>query len=181
MAVFRDDADRRTFAAMIDRHLYSSARRDVHHRVYVNLREEVRLNARNLLTTHFHLILWQKVPGGMARLMRRVIHAYTRYFRTKYGGEGAIFRERFRARRLESPQRFKWCVYYVHSNHKRLGLEWEHSTHRYFEDAGDAPEWLDVESTLRIFGGLPAYRDYLKRCSERSDLDAELRYKTRQT
>lgn len=175
MAVFRDDEDRQTFAWMIDRHLTSSPGHDLRGREFVNLRDKVRLNARNLMTTHFHLILWQRVPGGLDQLMRRVGPAYTRYFHRKYGGEGPIFRERYRARRLDDPQTFKWRIYYVHSNHSRLGLEWPHSTHRFYLEPDDAASSLDVESALKVFGGVPQYVEYLAQCAERSSLDARLR------
>lgn len=172
--LFRDDEDRAEFEWLMDRHLSDVIHRDLRGRKIVSLRHEVRLCARNLLSSHYHLVLWQKIAGGISRLMRRVIAAYTDYYHRKYGTSGTLFPGPYRSDRLIGRKRFLWCVAYVHANHKRLLLESPHSTHGWYL-AEEAPGWLEVASTLRAFGGRDAYLEYMKRYLERKSLDTELR------
>lgn len=174
--IFHDDEDRRHFEWFINRYLTLVPSKSPRGREYASLRDRVRLNARNVMTTHFHLILWQRIPGGIEDLMHRAGIAYVKYYRQKHGGSGPLFAGEYRARRLDGPQTFKWRVAYVHDNHKRLGLNYEFSTHRlYVPNPEDAPTWLDVSSTLRIFGGTDGYLGYLAARETRNSLDADLR------
>lgn len=173
--LFQDDEDRRLFESLIDRHLSPLQQRDRRGRPYAQLRDEVRLNARNILSSHFHLILWQRIACGIERLMGRVLSTYTRHHHDKYGTSGPLFAGPYRARRIESPKSFMRRVGYVHDNHRREGLEWRFSTHRAYIDPRHAPGALDVESALKVFGGRAAYLDYMSKRGERNTLDAELR------
>jgi hypothetical protein len=174
-SIFRDDDDRRTFEWMINRHLSVVPSKDQRGRPYVSLRDDVGLVARNLLATHFHLILWQKVRGGIDRLMRRVLAAYVRYFHRKYGTSGPLFAGEYRARLLDGPKTFMWRVGYVHDNHKRLGPDYEFSTHRLYLDPQDAPSWLEVAPALKVFGGVKGYAQYMSLREQRNALDQDLR------
>lgn len=174
--LFREDADRRQFEYLIDRHLSTTVRRDARGRPYAHLRDEVRLNARNLLYTHFHLVLWQRVSGGIERLMSRVLAEYSRYFHRKYGTSGYLYFGEYRARRIESRAQFRWRVGYVHGNHRGEGLDWPFSTHRALLHPDEAPSALDASSTLRQFGGADGYLDYMAKRATREALDQELRF-----
>lgn len=176
MWLFRDHADRRQFEYLIDRHLSSVPRHDSRGRPYVHLRDDVRLNARNLLYTHFHLVLWQRIPGGIERLMSRVLAEYSRYYHRRYGTAGYLYAGEYRARRIESRAQFRWRVSYVHANNKRAGLDWPFSTHRALLHPDEAPSALDANSTLKVFGGAAGYLDYMKKRATREALDQELRF-----
>lgn len=173
--LFRDDEDRKTFEQMMNRHLSSVPQFDQRGRPYCSLREEVRLCARAVLSNHFHLVLWQKVPGGIERLMRRVLGAYTRYYHRKYGTSGPLFEGRYRTRLIQGRKSFMWRVAYVHDNHKREGLDWAFSTHRLFTPDEDPPSWLEVGKTLEVFGGRDGYLRYMDEFLLRRRLDATLR------
>lgn len=62
------------------------------------------------MTKHFHPVLWQKVAGGIDRLMRRVTAGYVRYFHRRYGTSGPMFAGEYRARRLDGLKTFMWRV-----------------------------------------------------------------------
>lgn len=173
--LFRDDEDRRVFEQMMNRHLSAVPHFDQRGRPYRCLRNEVRLCARVVLSNHFHLVLWQKVAGGIDSLMRRVLGAYTLYYHRRYGTSGPLFEGRFRSRRIEGRKSFMWCVAYVHDNHKGAGLDWKFSTHRLFIADEDPPSWLEAAKTLEVFGGLDAYQRYMAKFLERRRLDATLR------
>jgi len=174
--LFRDDDDRRQFEHFIDRHLSRHERRDERGRAYTQLRDEVRMNARNLLYTHFHLVLWQRIPGGIERLMSRVLAAYSRYFHRRHGTSGPFYDGPYRARRIESPAQFRWRVGYVHDNHKREGVRWKFSTHSQLLVPAEASDALDAASTLKLFGGPDGYLAYMDKRAQRQALDHELRF-----
>lgn len=156
--IFIDDEDRDKFADLLKHHLG----------------DRIALHAICLMTTHFHLLIWQKQLGALEHLMAEVLRVYVRYFNARHGTKGPLFAGPYRARPIESSKDFMWCVGYIHDNHPS-GLDYRHSTHRYFLDAADAPGWLDVESALSVFGGLPAYLEYLGKRELRAELDRELR------
>lgn len=174
LAIFRDDFDREYFADLTVRHLSAARGRDSNGRELEGLRDHVTMQARNLMTTHFHLILWQKIPGGIARLMNQVLRVYVRYFNRRHGRRGPLFAGPYRAVHLPSTQRFKWTLAYVHDNHSS-GPDYRHSTHRYYLEPDDAPGWLDLDPALKVFGGRDAYLAYLGCREQRNALDRDLR------
>ncbi len=158
--LFHDDDDRRQFEFLMDRHLGRVVRKDGRGRAYQNFHDRVRLLARNLLSSHLHLILWQRSPDAIEPLMRRVLSAYVRYYNAKYERRGPLIRGRYRSRKISDLKSFKWRIAYVHDNHKRDGLDWEFSTHsRLIED--EPPGWLAAEAVLEKFGGRAAYLAYM--------------------
>lgn len=159
--MFRDDADRRHFEALINRHLSCVAPVDSRGRPLLWLHGRLRLYARNLLSTHFHLVLWQVEPGVIEQLMRSVMTGYSRYYRRRYGHKGELFEGRYRARRIEDQQSLRWRIAYVHFNHQRLGLDWEFSTHHRLLDP-DPPGWIAAAAALKVFGGRESYLAYLE-------------------
>jgi hypothetical protein len=175
LAIFRDDDDRRKFESLINRYLSEVPHFDARGRPYANLRHQVSLYARNILTTHYHLILWQKVPGGIDQLMRRVMTSYTRYFNQKYGEAGSPFPGPYRARRVRGEKSFRWAMAYVNANHKRLRLDAPFSTHHLLAGADEAPSWLDAKNALQAFGGRAEYESYMKKYLTRAELDDDLR------
>lgn len=174
-ALFRDDEDRQTFEGMMNRHLSATPQSDPRGRPYVSLRAEVRMSARNVLTTHFHLVLIQRVPGGIAKLIHRVLVAYTRYYHRKYGTSGPLFKAEYSAIKREGRKHVKYVIGYVQNNHKRLRETYRFSTHRLYLNPEEAPSWLDVGPTIRFFGGLDRYVEYIRDFNRRADLDAKLR------
>lgn len=172
--LFHDDEDRRVFEEMMNRYLSRVRSFDASGKQYANLRDSVRMNARCLMTSHFHNILSQLQQGGMADLMRRVINGYTRYHHQRHGTSGSLFVGEYRARKITDVENFRWRTAYVHDNHP-TGLDYRFSTHRLYLTPNDAPSWLEVDSSLEAFGGLDGYQSYLRQRKLRAELDAELR------
>lgn len=172
--LFHDDEDRHAFEEMMTRYLSANPHFDSRGKQYKNLRESVRMNARCLMSSHFHTVLNQLRPGGMADLMQRVLSSYTRYHHQRHGSTGPLFEGEYRARKITAAENFRWRIAYVHDNHPS-GLDYRFSTHRLYLNPSDAPSWLDVESSLQSFGGLDGYNAYMERRSLRARLDAELR------
>lgn len=175
LPMFRDDQDRRTFEEMMNRHLSKIPHTDRRGRRYRSFYGQLEMCARNLLTTHFHLVFIQKEPGAIEQLMQRVMTAYTRYYNRRHGAEGPLYEGRYCSRRMEGLKSFRWRVGYVVDNHKAKGVDWKFSTHHRMVGA-DTPSWLAAETTLRLFGGLDGYLDYMRKRRYRAALDEELRY-----
>lgn len=173
--MFLDDDDRLVFEDMMNRHLCARPRFDSRGRQYENLRDEVRLYARCLPTSHFHNVLEQLQPGGMDNLMRRTIGPYVQHFNARHRMRGEMFPGPYRAKSIETPEQFRWRLAYVHDNHKREGLDYRFSTHRLFLDPDDSPPWLEAQPALDVFGGLDGYLGYLNARETRTRLDRILR------
>lgn len=164
--LFRDDQDRAHLEFLINRHLSEQPWEDSRGRPYASLRVMVRMLARNVLSSHFHLILWQLEPGGIEKLMHRVLTSYARYYHERYGTSGPLVKGRYRARLIEDRSSFRWRVAYVHFNQRSQGLDWKFSSHRYFAADEPPPSWLEVGLTLEKFGGREEYLRYLDQYRE---------------
>lgn len=158
--LFRDDDDRRHFEFLVDRHLSTVQRFDRRGRPFAWLRTSVLLCAHNLLSSHFHMVLWQRTEGGIEDLMSRVLPAYVRYYHRRYGTSGPLIEGGFRAREIRGRKSFLWRVAYVHNNHKRMGTDWPFSTHRRLI-AEEPPGWLEATRVLEAFGGRSEYLRYM--------------------
>jgi REP element-mobilizing transposase RayT len=172
-AVFLDDADRRYFLYLVSRHLGENRSSDLRGRPLALLTPLIAVMAYCLMTTHFHLIVWQRDPSGIAELMNRVLSAYTRYFNERHGNTAPLFRGPVRAKPIRTRGYFKWLVGYVHDNHPS-GLEYAFSSHRAWTDPEQRPAWLEVKPALEVFGGVREYSAYLEMRAQRKDLDREL-------
>jgi REP element-mobilizing transposase RayT len=171
--VFIDDEDRRYFLYLVSRHLGKQPSKDLRGRPLKLLTPLIAVVAYCVMTTHFHLIVWQKDPNGIAELMNRVLSAYTRYFNDRYKNTTPLFRGPVCSRPIDSRRYFKWLVGYVHDNHPS-GVDYEFSSHRAWVDAESRPGWLEVEPALKVFGGIGAYETYLEKRAQRKQLDREL-------
>ncbi|MGK2877743.1 MAG: transposase [Solirubrobacterales bacterium] len=172
-AVFIDDADRRYFLYLVRRHLGQKQSKDARGRPLVHLTPLIAVVAYCLMTTHFHLIVWQRDPNGIAELMNRVLSAYTRYFNQRHGNTAPLFDGPVRAKPVKTREHFRWLVRYVHDNHPS-GLGYEFSSHRAWADPSFRPGWLEVEPALKLFGDLSDYHAYLDKRARRKALDLEL-------
>lgn len=158
--LFIDAADKRMFLEILDRYLAEGRRRDARGKPYARLYGSVRLVAFALMSNHFHLILFQIVPGGIEALMKRVIVSYTRYFHARHGGDGPLFAGEYRAVHKPDRRAQLTAISYVHDNHGD-DCRCEFCGNRYYcGDLADIPSWLDAARGLQAFGGADAYRRF---------------------
>lgn len=172
-AIFRDNEDRRQFLQLLARHLSRRPLRSKRGRFYLHLRERILLLAFCLMTTHFHLVLWQRSPEALALLMDTVLTAYGRYFNEKYNTTAPLFAGPYRAKRVTSAKYFRWLIGYVHENHPS-GLDYAFSSHEAWIDDLRRPGWLAPEPGLKVFGGIAAYTSYLEQRKQKRALDHAL-------
>jgi putative transposase len=69
-----------------------------------------------LMPNHFHLLIKQKVDGGVIQFMQKLGTGYTNYFNKKYKRVGSLFQGRFKAVLVEEEAHFIHLPYYIHLN-----------------------------------------------------------------
>lgn len=155
--MFIDDEDKRYFLELFDRYLAEGRRRNAQGRAYVRLFTRVRVVTFALMPNHFHLIVFQLVPGGAEDLMNRVLLSYTKYFNARHGRQGSMFAGPYRSDHKADRRSQLNAIAYVHDNHGD-SCDCDFCGHKPFADPNtNGPAWLDVERGLAVFGDRNAY------------------------
>lgn len=76
----------------------------------------VELLAFCLMPNHYHLLVRQKVNGGIVKFMHKIGTGYTVYFNQKNKRVGSLFQGRFKAAAIRSESHFISIPYYIHLN-----------------------------------------------------------------
>ncbi|OGG00322.1 hypothetical protein A2Y99_01920 [Candidatus Gottesmanbacteria bacterium RBG_13_37_7] len=69
-----------------------------------------------LMPNHFHLLLRQKIEGGISKYLSNVQNSYTRYFNIIHQRKGPLFLDQFKAVRVESDEQLLHVSRYIHLN-----------------------------------------------------------------
>lgn len=80
----------------------------------------VDIGAYCLMSNHPHLVLRERMYGGISSFMQKLGTGYTMYFNKKHHRTGALFAGRFKARHVASDQYFRRLINYVHANPAEL-------------------------------------------------------------
>ncbi len=79
-----------------------------------------------LMPNHFHLLVKEKVKGGVSKFMQKLTTAYTMYFNKKYERSGALFQGVFKAEHCSSDKYLKYLFAYIHLNPiKIIQADWK--------------------------------------------------------
>ena len=70
------------------------------------------------LPNHYHLILRQKVDGGISKFMQKIGTGYTMYFNKKNERSGSLFQGKFKAKHVEGRSALEYLSVYVNLNFK---------------------------------------------------------------
>lgn len=80
---------------------------------------------------HYHLILRQRIDGGISEFMKRVGGGYTGYFNRKYDRNGSLFQGNFKRIYINSNQYLLYLSAYVNKNYFIHGYgdeKWKYSS-----------------------------------------------------
>ena len=66
-----------------------------------------------LMPNHIHLLLKEKIEGGISRFMLKLMTAYSMYFNTKHERSGPLFTRPFRSRHVGSDEYLQWLFAYI--------------------------------------------------------------------
>ncbi|MCL2806870.1 MAG: transposase [Coriobacteriia bacterium] len=69
-----------------------------------------------LLDNHAHLLLKEKSPGEITKVMLKLLSPYAFWFNKKYGRSGALIANRYRSERVEDDEYLLTLVRYIHQN-----------------------------------------------------------------
>jgi REP element-mobilizing transposase RayT len=75
-----------------------------------------------LLPNHFHLILREKVDGGISKFMQKLGTGYTMYFNQKNERSGALFQGKFKSKLIETQKYLEYLSVYVNLNFRIHGV-----------------------------------------------------------
>jgi putative transposase len=78
--------------------------------------EIVSIGAWVLMPNHFHILIKEKVPGGISKFMAKFSTGYTMFFNQKNFRTGALFQGRFKIRHIDSDRYLKYIYSYIHLN-----------------------------------------------------------------
>lgn len=79
-------------------------------------KEQVLIYCFCLMSNHFHFLLKEIFPNGIRKFMGDIQNSYAKYFNTKNKRIGSLFKEMFRAVRIETDEQFLHVGRYVHLN-----------------------------------------------------------------
>jgi len=78
-----------------------------------------------LMPTHFHLMLRQRVDGGISKFMQKIGTGYARYFNTKLERKGGLFQGTYQVKLIDKENYFIYLPHYIHLNPLDcLGINW---------------------------------------------------------
>ena len=68
------------------------------------------------MSNHYHLIIREKIPNGIALFMQKFGGGYAQYFNGQYKRSGTLFESRYQAVRVKSDVQLAHLFNYVHTN-----------------------------------------------------------------
>jgi REP element-mobilizing transposase RayT len=140
-AIFRDEADRRSFLTIL---------------AEVVARLGWSCHAYCLMTTHYHVLVRTPEPD-LARGMERLNGHYAKAFNRRHGGFGHVFASRYKSILVEREAHLLELCRYLALNPVEAGIcaapaEWPWSSYRAFLGLAPAPSFLASEWLLAHFG-----------------------------
>ncbi|OGI72257.1 hypothetical protein A3J61_02095 [Candidatus Nomurabacteria bacterium RIFCSPHIGHO2_02_FULL_38_15] len=85
-----------------------------------NVNSLVSIGAYVLMPNHFHILLTEKIDGGISKFMQKVSTAYVMYYNKKYTRTGSLFEGKFKSQHLDTDNYLKYIFSYIHLNPIKL-------------------------------------------------------------
>jgi len=126
---------------------------------------QVRLWAYCLMPNHVHLLV-ETGTQPLSTFMQRLQQSYTQYFNRTHRKVGHLFQGRYKSIVCEKDQYLLALIRYLHLNPVRAKLvkrpdAYAYSGHRAYL-TGQATAVLDPAPGLSVFGGVAAYRQFVR-------------------
>lgn len=103
----------------------------------------VDIHAWVLMKNHYHLLLTERVDGGITKFLRKLNVGYAKYFNEKYDRVGTLFQGRTKKVHVKTEPHFLYIVNYIHFNpldYLNGAREWRE---KHVESAPRAVEYLE--------------------------------------
>lgn len=102
----------------------------------------VDIGAYCLMPNHFHLLLHEKVDGGVSLFMLKLLTAYSTYFNNKHKRTGGLFEGKFKATHADTDEYLKYLFSYIHLNPvKIIDPKWKENG---ITDRNKAKKYLEM-------------------------------------
>ena len=142
-AIFRDESDRKKFLEILSASIEQFV---------------VRLHAYVLMDNHYHLLV-ETPLGDLSRAIRHLNGVYTQYINRRYKRVGHLFQGRYKAIVIEKDSYLIELSRYIHLNPWRVRggggrdpLRYRWSSVRAYVGREKAPQWLETDEILGLFG-----------------------------
>ena len=134
-----------------------------------------------LMPNHFHLILKQRVDGGVTKFMQKIGAGYAIYFNQKNKRVGPLFQGKFKAKHITQQNYFDYLLFYLHFNpldllnegwrgggekdykkYKDFLNEYRWSSHLDYSGQNNFPSVTSRDFYLDLLKGEKGYRDQIE-------------------
>lgn len=106
-----------------------------------------------LMPNHFHILITQKIEGGVSKFMQKLSTAYVMYYNKKYQRTGGLFEGKFKAEHLDTDRYLKYIFSYIHLNPvKLIQKDWKEKGIRNKKETLDFLRGYEHSSYLDYFG-----------------------------
>ncbi len=79
-----------------------------------------------IMPNHFHILVREKVEGGLTKFMSKLATSYSMYFNKKNKRSGVLFEGKFKAKHANTDEYLKYLFAYIHLNPvKIIDPEWK--------------------------------------------------------
>ena len=112
-----------------------------------NIRERiVDVHGWCLMKNHYHLLLSERIEGGLTLFLRKLNVGYANYFNERYARSGTLFQGRTKKVLIERDAHFLYILHYIHLNpldYLKGAEEWRIRNKNGVKSTKEALEYLD--------------------------------------
>lgn len=80
----------------------------------------VNIGAYCLMPNHFHILIREKIDGGISKFMLKLLTSYSMYFNKKYKRTGKLYEGKFKSNYIVGDNYLKYLYSYIHLNPAKL-------------------------------------------------------------
>lgn len=80
----------------------------------------VDIGAFSLMPNHFHILVHEKIEGGISKYMLKLMTGYSMYFNKKYERTGKLYEGIFKSTHTNNDRYLKYLYSYIHLNPAKL-------------------------------------------------------------
>lgn len=181
--IFIEEDDYAVFLNLLKRYLSPEPSADKLGRISRTYYGEIELMAFCLMPNHFHILVWQKNPDGITKLMQSVCTSYTGYFNKKYKRVGSLFQGRYKASHITSDGYYQHISRYIHLNPLDIkqGFEkYPYSSLPYYLGRQEA-KWVRPQKVLSDFNDSSDYLKFVRDYEAQKEILDQLKYELANT
>ena len=115
------------------------------------------------MPNHFHLLIHQKTPDAIIKLMKQITNAYTFYFNQRYKRVGGLFQGRYKAVRVKTDEQLVQVSRYIDLNPVSAGIAKKPESYQWsnFKNL-DSSKLCATKYIFDYFPDLNKYREFVK-------------------